>query len=272
MSTSPNHSSNRMVYPRLLGLAAGLSASVVALATPVQAATFSPFNFTTNFTLSAGPDVEKKSVLLNSVTAPSGTVSSFIDIATATITNQTGIANGPGSTEAGDLVALATAELPSNDQVKFVLADNDLNTLIDTEDDLGKSVVELILAEAADSFYFWERGQNSDLLVEALSDDGATVLASSKLTATDFGPFAGFSIDTKEIDGAQKVGAIGLKLDGVTAKRIRLTSDLGDNGPDFNIKASKGSIAKVSEPFTLAGLVIVGSTLLIKQRRPQAGE
>ncbi|MDX2213591.1 MAG: exosortase-dependent surface protein XDP2 [Oculatellaceae cyanobacterium bins.114] len=240
-----------------------LAGSILAsLAVPAQAATFTQFNFDTNRT----GNNPKGNIILNSVTFGNSTVDDFILVTGLDqFTNEkwTGGNTGAASSDRGDNATGVRAEAPSNAQVVASLGNLNLNNIIDTEDS-GAFKMELRLGAAANHFFFWERGMNSRLMVEALDQNGA-VLASTILDSRK-SQYAGYDIDTTEISGSQPVGAMGLSLDAHT-DRLRLTSfdggRLGNfNGPDFKVAA-----AHVPEPASLAGLGLVAGAIATSRRR-----
>ncbi len=247
---------------KYLTIAASSLAATVLAGASAQAATFTPFTFQTNFT---GSDA-KKDITLNSVKVGSETISNFLFVDTVKIdVNQSNL--GPASVDCGDLVGCTAVETPNAAQVKTALANKNLNYIIDTEDD-GVSEFTLSFAEATDTFFFWERGGNSDFTVEALGA-GGSVLTSTKVTRSP-SSFAGYSIDTTEITGAQKVSSYGLKLDGAV-KQIKVkTKGSADNGADWKVlAAAPKDVTKVSEPLALLGLLVVGGAFV--GRKVKAG-
>ncbi|MBD1837702.1 PEP-CTERM sorting domain-containing protein [Coleofasciculus sp. FACHB-64] len=251
-------------------------------ATSAQA--FAPFKFDTTF--SPNPADSKKDIKLEKVTFGSKTYKDFLLVTGATIVQNdltTGTQQGPGSSDHGDGTVSDTTlpqgpkkENPTNDDIVASLGNLNLNSIIDTEDNLGTSVIEIFFGQATDTFFFWERGNpksedtqtagNSDLLVESLDKNG-TVLEAFKITR-DLWKYAGYSINTKEIDKDQKVGSLGLK-GSKKAVRLRLSSSIGFNGPDYKVVAQNVS---VPEPASLAGLGMVAGALVVSRRRRQAAK
>jgi hypothetical protein len=244
----------------LIGAASSLAATVLAGAS-AQAATFTPFTFQTNFT---GTDA-KKAITLNSVKVGSETISNF-QFVDSVVVDANASALGPASVDCGDLVGCTAIEAPNAAQVKTALANNNLNYIIDTEDD-GVSAFTLSFAQATDTFFFWERGGNSDFTVEALGSNGS-VLTSTKVLRSPLN-YAGYSIDTTEISGAQKVSSYGLKLDSAVTKIRVKTNGVADKGADWKVVASSREVTKVSEPLTFLGVLIVGGAFV--GRKVKAG-
>ncbi|MBW4517266.1 MAG: PEP-CTERM sorting domain-containing protein [Timaviella obliquedivisa GSE-PSE-MK23-08B] len=245
-----------------------LIAATLSLATaPAQA--FSGFAFTTDY--SPKPADPKRDIMLESVTIKSTgeKIGHFELVNKATIiTNGTAI--GPGSSDRGDLATgQAPLENATSASVVGSLGNLNLNNIIDTEDNLGESVIDVYFKSAAKRFFFFERGVNSDLKVDALDKDGnvvSTYTITRALFKGDKGAnLTGYSIDTTEIGGAQKVGSYGLEL-GYKVAGLRLSSNNTMNGPDYKVVA-----AKVPEPATIAALgAVVGLAALTRRQKKQA--
>jgi hypothetical protein len=251
-----------------------LIAAALTLATaPAQA--FTGFTFTTDY--SPKPADPKKDIKLESVklTTSGQKIKHFSLVQDAKIQVNdvtTGSNQGPGSSDHGDGTVLdlylpegPKVENPTDADVVASLGNLNLNSIIDTEDNLGNSVIDVFFGpKGAKTFYFFERGMNSDLKVEALDKDG-NVVDTFNITRSLFGANpAGYSINTKEIGGAQKVGSYGLTLDYKVAG-LRLSSDMMSNGPDYKVFA-----AKVPEPATIAGLGFVAGAALLARRKKAA--
>ncbi|MBD2536254.1 PEP-CTERM sorting domain-containing protein [Nostoc flagelliforme FACHB-838] len=116
-----------------------------------------------------------------------------------------------------------------------------------------------------DNLFFWERGRNSDLGVQAVDTSGNLIGNFLKLDRKNQAN-AGYSIDTLEISNAQQVGSWGVSLKelGVTSLAgIRLTANGSYNGPDFKVAARQS----VPEPATILGLGVVAGLGLLRRRR-----
>ncbi len=143
----------------------------------------------------------------------------------------------------------------------------------------------LTLTSCGNTFFFWERGGtaggavagDSDLLVEALNDNNE-VVASYKILRQNYTK-ADYNISTQVIpilnNGLFNIGSLGIRLDGITTKTLRLTSANNDgllsgvpndNGPDFKIVAAKA----VSEPTTIVGMLITGLIIILKRQKTVA--
>ncbi|MBD2741254.1 exosortase-dependent surface protein XDP2 [Coleofasciculus sp. FACHB-1120] len=251
-------------------------------ATSAQA--FSPFDFGTTF--SPKPADPKKDIKLEAVTFDGATIKDFLLVTDAKIIKNdhtTGQQQGPASSDHGDgtvsdpsLPQGPKKENPTAADIVASLGNLNLNSIIDTEDDYATSIIEVFFGQATDTFFFWERGNpkagdtqtagNSDLFVESLDKFG-NVLEAFKITR-DMWEYAGFDINTKEINENQKVGSLGLKAT-QKAVGLRLSSFKGHNGPDFKVVAQNVS---VPEPASLAGLGMVAGALVVSRRRRQAAK
>jgi hypothetical protein len=248
-------------------LSASVSTSIVAIITgsafSAGAATVSGFNFTTKFT----PDNPNptKDINLVSTTKDSITFSEFnlVNEAKIIVNNAlTGGQRGPGSSDRGDHASGINAELPTAANIVSSLGNLNLNNIIDTEDNSGPSVFDVFFEKSSDLFFFWERGMNSDLHVQALDSAGNTIGSVFEITR-DLWRDACYSIDTTEIGGAQQVGAYGLKFDQQVAG-LRLASyGAADNGPDYKVVAA----TSVPEPASAAAMVLASGSLALLRRR-----
>lgn len=275
----------------------------LAITLPAQAASFTPFPFTTNVTASPSPDPTSvllndptKDIRLDSVVFGGNTISQFElvneatilqnDTYTATNGNVYGILNsGRGPNTASDPLIGEGPSNPVGSSADIVgsLGNLNLNSLVVTRESAPTATIEVSFENPVDTFFFWERGGtpggsvagDSDLLVEALSDDGSTVLATYKILRANYTK-ADYNISSQVApilnNGPFNIGSIGLNLDGITTKTLRLTSSNnndrinGDNGPDFKVVAAQ----VVPEPSIIAGLVVVGGLGAIQKRKKAA--
>lgn len=264
-----------------IGLAMGL---VVVAATTAQAA-----SFTTNFT---AVDGAKGDIWLNSITQNQTTIDRFLLINDAQILWNTPITNkqsgdtsnpetggtnnntGGASTDKGDRASapMPTSGMndPSGAEIAAYLGNLNLNNIIDTEEQGAFSMNlffnKIVRADKSglDNLFFWERGKNSDLGVQAIDKSGNLIGNFVKLHRADQTQ-ADYSIDTLEINAAHIVGSWGLSLQqlGVTSlDGIRVTAESGYNGPDFKLVARQ-----VPEPASMVGLGAVAGMMLISRRR-----
>lgn len=262
------------IHP-LISISLATSTLALVAAGPSFAATLVPFSFSTQFSTSSEPLDPEKDILLESVTYDDITTSDFDLVKSADIVfNEpyTGGNTGAASAEHGDqtigdsLVGQGPAvEDPSNADVVAALGNLNLNSIIDTEDD-GTATIDVSFAAPTSRFFFWERGLNSDLLVEAL-DDAQNVIASYKIDRDLWEP-AGYRIKTTEIPTTQRVGALGLYLEESSVKTLRLTSSGARyNGPDYKVVAAAEETTDIPEPGLVLALTALGGTLLGLNRR-----
>lgn len=238
------------------------------------------FSFQTNYTASlSGSNASKGDIFLNSVTLTGGQVVSNFSLINAVNIVQndlyTGGNTGAASADIGDLATTGIKqERLTNEGAKAVLNNLNLNNIIDTED-TGKFTLDLHFEKAVDNIFLWERGMNSKLNIQALDASGNAIGNLLKLANSSTWNYAGFSLDTQEISGAQKVGSIGLSLadfglTGGSIGSVRVMSEKSYNGPDFKLVGSAAAEAKVPEPSTLIGLGAVAVGALVTRRRQQS--
>lgn len=273
---------NQMKLQQTSAFMSLLAGSLLAFsATSAQA--FSAFDFGTTFT--PNPADPKKDIKLEAVTFGSKTYKDFLLVTDANIVQNDFVKTGPGSSDHGDgtvsdpyLPEGPKKENPTDADIVASLGNLNLNSIIDTEDDYGTSIIEVFFGKATDTFFFWERGNaltandpgpgNSDLFVESLDKFGK-VLETFTITRNMWKD-AGYSINTKEINENQKVGSLGLKGT-QKAVGLRLTSHKGFNGPDYKVVAQNVNVS-VPEPASLAGLGMVAGALVVSRRRRQAAK
>jgi hypothetical protein len=253
-----------MNFKRISTVTGLLMSSVLLLSkAPAQAASFSPFSFETNWSGSA----PKGDILLESVVVDGETLDDFSFVSDATIIFNdvfSGGNTGAASSDLGDEAVIGlSVEDPSDADVLGSLGNPYLSSIIDTEE-RGRAIVEVSFANPVSQFFFWERGMNSELLIEALNDVGDVV--ASYLFDSKSSTYAGFDLDTKEIDSKQRVGSVGLLLEGATTQTLRLSS-LGRsfNGPDYKVVAA--ATTPVPEPVTIAGLGLTAGLLILSRRK-----
>lgn len=259
----------------------GLALStVVGLSGAAQAA-----SFTTNFT--PNPANPRGNIFLQSITQNGFTRSNFNFVESANIISNTGLTIGGASTDRGDNASNPPgggnpAEFPTNGQLAAYLGNNNLNNIVDTEDD-GQFVIDLTFEDligavsgVTDSLYFWERGGNSAITVQALDAAGNPIGNAVTINPPVWEP-AGYSIDTTEIVGAQPVGSYGVSLgnlglaNNVTFRSIRLTALTSSIGPDFKVVALPAISNPIPEPATILGLGSVAALALVRRRQLKKG-
>jgi len=288
--------------------AIALAIAVVATTLPAQAASFTPFSFKTNVTTSSTviPDLlndPTKDIRLDSVQYGGQTVNQFQVLSSGkVIQNDTytlpsgetyGILNsgrGP-NTDTDPLIEEGPSKPnPINLDIAASLGNLNLNSLLVTRESADKAIIEVSFAKPVNTFFFWERGGtpgtsvagDSDILIDAIAGDGNTILASYKVLRANYTK-AGFNISTLVNrpnpqdppllnNGPFNIGSIGISLNGISAKTLRLTSEgnnlgpaNGDNGPDFKLIA-----AQVPEPSLLLSTLIAGGLGLVLKRKKSA--
>jgi hypothetical protein len=248
----------------------GLVSSAIVIAPQANAATLSGFAFGTAVDNTTNPTQD---VNLQSVTIGSLNINSFETVRTANIRQQLitkpTSEQGPASSDRGDAVSNATCPAVdagmTNANVVASLGNLNLNCIIDTENGIGISEIDVFFnpSKLVNTFFFWERGQESDLQVEGLDINGNVVTPKFKINRTAWTP-AGFGINTTETTQAQMLGSYGLRSD-TRLHGLRLFSRENFNGPDFKVVATQ-----VPEPATMLGLgAVSGAALLLRRRKQQ---
>lgn len=125
--------------------------------------------------------------------------------------------------------------------------------------DVSSSTVELSILE---------RGGNSDFNVYGIKADGS--LTAAMFVGRAQGGNVGWSLDTREIDGAQTVSGFGISLDAswLNLKGVRIEAKNGFNGPDIVAVgvAATSPPPLVPTPATLGLLGLAGATGLRRKR------
>jgi len=243
--------------------------SVIAMSTSAKAATFK-----TNITSNSNPP--KGNVLLDSITQNGKTVKDFSLVNSAKIIYNTPViphddSSGAASSDRGINATGIVANDPTNANIVSSLGNLNLNNIIDTEDpgtfDINVFFDSTIQADTSglDSLYFWERGKNSDLQIQALDASGKTIGKSLTLLRKDQAS-AGYQIYTTEVGGPQDVGSWGVNLAqlGVTQlSGLKLTANPSMSGPDFKVIARKTT----PEPGAMMGLGAVATLAFLRRRQ-----
>ncbi len=248
-----------------------LSAGLVVAGSPAQA-----FSFSTNVSGtydSAGKLDPTRDIFLNSVKLSNGkSIDQFSLVKSVQIVQNdvwNGGNSGAASSDRGDNASGVKLEKLTNESAVASLGNKNLNNIIDGED-RGSFKMNLFFQQSVSNLFFWERGMNSDLAVQAIDGQGNLLGNLFKINRNTW-QNAGYSIDTTEIGGAQTVGSWGLNLSdlGVTGSiaGIQVSADASFNGPDFKVA---GSAEAVPEPTTMAGLALAGAGLTAVRRRKKA--
>ncbi|WP_204139504.1 exosortase-dependent surface protein XDP2 [Halomicronema sp. CCY15110] len=209
-------------------------------------------------------------ILLESITVGDQIIDEFSYVTSAEIVYNdayTGGNTGAASADTGDdATGGARAEDATAADVVANLSTNNINHIIDTEDK-GRFEIDLNFSEAIKTLFIWERGMNSDLGIQAVGAGGE--LLGNRLDITrDMWFSTGFKIDTSEIEKAQSVGSLGIKIadlgvQGGEVSTLRFFSQSGFNGPDWKFV---GTTAKVPEPTLLLGLGLLGGAMAWQKR------
>lgn len=236
------------------------------------------FSFTTNYTTDlTGKDIWKGNIWLDSIKFNGLTINKFSVVEVAKIVSNdlwTTGNTGAASADLGDkaTVGLQQEKLTDASAVK-ALGNLNLNSIIDTEDS-GSFAIDVMFDKAVDNILVWERGQNSKLDVQAIDYKGNLIGNLINLPNSKNWTDAGYSLDTKEIGGAQKVSSIGLSLAdfGLSTNDsifgYRMISQASYNGPDWKILGTTDATpTSVPEPTAVLGLSLVAGSLINSRRR-----
>jgi hypothetical protein len=251
--------------------------AAVAMSNSAEAGTFTT-NFSPNPVTDPTADIELLSIVRND----GKTIVDFQLVNSVNIIKNFE-ALGPASTDNGDTATpppgLTPKEKPLASEIAAYLGNTNLNNIIDSEDD-GEFELDVFFESAVassntkiDSFFFWERGMNSDLKVQAINASGG-LLGNAFTIDKSFWQFAGFEIKTTEITKAQNVGAWGVSFadlgltNGSLVSGLKLISETGFNGPDFKLVAHTSfCCTPIPEPTTMIGLGAVAGLMLVRRRQ-----
>lgn len=224
----------------------------------------------------------KGNILFNDMIKLSGKDGETADPTQGGFNNNTGAA----STERGDNASkpngleVSGVKDPTMSDIATYLGNTNLNNIIDTEDK-GSFEMNLFFTyllqeddKGLDNLFIFERGRNSDLVVQAIDEKGNLIGNHKKLVRQQNQSNLGYSIDTTEIGSAQTVGGWGISLKdfGITsAAGVRIRTESTFNGPDFKMIARLNDNPvlreRVPEPATLLGLGLVAGSLVASRRR-----
>jgi hypothetical protein len=239
------------------------------------------FSFKTNYSAAlTGGDMWKGDIWLDSIEFDGITINKFSVVEEAKIVSNdlwTGGNTGAASADLGDKATVGLQEEKLTEAGAVAALGNlNLNSIIDTEDS-GNFAIDVMFNKAVDNILVWERGQNSKLDVQAIDHKGNLIGNLINLPQSDKWTDAGYSIDTKEIGGAQKVSSIGLSLKdfGLSTNNsifgYRMISKSSYQGPDWKILGTTDATpASVPEPATVLGLSLVAGSLVTSRRRQKS--
>lgn len=248
-----------------IGLTVG---SVLFVSNSAQAA-----DFKSNVTQDNGV---KGDVILNSIRQKDKTFSnfSFIDKVEVKHNDEWTQGNtGAASVDSGKdgTLGYTRSENPTTGELANFLGNNNLNYIVDGEDN-GTFALNLFFDSlikddnsGLDSLFFYERGMNSNLDIQAI-DDAGNLLGNVVNLVQGGQKDAGFDIRTQEIGAAQDVGYWGVSLgdlgvDSLSGVRV-YAGGSSYNGPDFKVVARKAP-----EPGTIIGLGSVAALAFFRRRK-----
>lgn len=295
----------KTIFVKTIAIATGAASLMMIL--PAQASSFISFSFQTNVTATPDPagnllNDPTRDVRLDSVVFNGQTISNFevvnqakiLQNDTYTLSNGSvfGVLHsgrGPNTPNDNLVVEGFSKPNPTDQDIVSSLGNLNLNSILVTRENANKASIEVSFANPVNTFFFWERGGNpsgivagdSDLLVEALDDNNA-VIASYKVLRQNYTK-ADYNISTvvEPIlnNGPFNIGSIGITLNGITTRTLRLTSSNNngliadipnDNGPDFKVIAA--NVEAVPEPSTIMGALVAGGLgMIVKRKRTVTG-
>jgi hypothetical protein len=253
-----------------------LAATLAGIATIFGATSAQAFDFKTNYT----GEAPKGDIWLQSVEFGGDVYTEFSLVNDAKIVSNdlwTTGNEGAASADKGDNATTGVkVEKATAASLITNLNNTNLNNIVDTEDK-GSFAIDLFFDKAVDNVLLWERGQNSALGLQAIDANG-NLLGNN--VVVDFRQldknlyYAGYSIDTQEIGGAQKVNSYGISLAefavGGPIVGVRATS-LGSqyNGPDWKVMGTTAPDAVgTPEPFSMIGSALaLGGAAILKRRK-----
>jgi hypothetical protein len=251
--------------------------AIALLSSVAPSYAFTPFNFTTNYSQSGSGSFDPtQDIGLDSVMFGSHTVSSFTYASSLesfgnndTTTTLEDSSLGPFSSDRGDNASGINVENPTDANLLTSLANNNLNNIIDGEDAAAGAGMDIFFNQPTNHLFFFERGGNSDLTVTLINliNGNLSLGASYILGRGDFQD-AGFSINTTEIVGAQRVVSRGLRHS-QNIFGVRLTAHAGSNGPDFKVVGA--NVRDVPTPSMFLGLGLMAWKTL-KRRSIEASK
>jgi hypothetical protein len=243
----------------------GLIAGSLGFASSAQA-----FSFTTHYDEALSTNPSQGDIWLEAVEFDGKTVSNFSFVDRVDIIHNdlwTGGNSGAGSADKGDQATVGLSEERlTNDGARTALRNTNLNSIIDGED-RGEFSMNLWFDNAVDNLFFWERGRNSAMTIQAI-DTAGDILGDSLTINSRNWDNAGFRLDTIEIGGSQRVGSLGVSLadlglsSAIQGVRVSAEGTSFYNGPDWKVVGEK-----VPEPGTVVGLGSIAMALVASRRR-----
>lgn len=208
---------------------------------------------------------------------PSDTANPELASATRVRNNNTGAASTDAGDNASTPLPVSGVNNPTGSAIAAFVGNNNLNNIIDTEDS-GSFQINLFFDRlitgddsGLDNLFFWERGMNSDLRIQAINAAGS-LIGAPILLSRSAQTSAGYSIDTTEISGAQRVGSWGVKLSqlGVNSlSGVRVSATSAFNGPDWKVVARA---QEVPEPATVSALLLTGLAALTLRKKRESSD
>ncbi|RAQ39810.1 PEP-CTERM sorting domain-containing protein [Arthrospira sp. O9.13F] len=227
-------------------------------------------------------------VLLDYVKVDGNIFSDFALVNRANIIHNdeyTGGNTGAASSDMGPRANIGiSVEDPTNEDIVTSLGNYSLTSIIDGED-TGSFAIDLWFDRRVDNLFFWERGMNSALTIQAILEDG---LGDTFTIAHEDWDDAGFRINTMEIGrNVQRVGSRGVSLADLgvdpsvrSIDGIRVSAAWSPefnspndalrewyNGPDWKVVG-----AAVPEPGMIFGLGAIGAGLVASNLRKKANK
>jgi hypothetical protein len=278
------HSINKAVIAAVLAVSG-------AAANTFGAVTFTPFTFTSNVSSDVANTGLGGDVLLNSVTVNGGTIptSALQTVNGATIVLDNGIdtTHGGNNLASGRGIGATTDSLapegpatvtPTSADLEASQANFNLTSITVTRESPGVAVTAYTFAQPTNTFFYWERGIDSDATIFAL-DSNQDVIGALKIYRQNETP-TGIFISTE--NGSfnitnQQLGSIGFQtsqpiseLEVASTQYVSggaaSSSDHGDDGPDYKILATASTTGAVPEPASAATLGAL-SLLALGRRR-----
>lgn len=231
------------------------------------------FEFETEYLLNDSPTGD---ILLESVKIGNEIVQDFSFVSGVNIVENDpflGSNTGAASADIGDTATTGVVvEDATASDILTNLSNNNLNNIVDTED-TGSFIIDLTFGKTIDNLLIWERGKNSSLGIQAIDFDG-NLIGDRQVITRDMWFKTDFRIDTTEINGSQKVGALGINIaedlgvDSGNVGTIRFFSESNFNGPDWKFVGTDSTrSASVPEPAFVLGLGLLGGVFVTQKRK-----